>query len=276
MVIAILPSNNQVETPIDHREKDLQIKKTKMTYSIADESFNIFSQRAKLDLNSPTSLHFHGGVDVVFEKMTLNPSSLIIDQKDKSMLIHHLKIEGASDIFFKEAQVSPKHNWTIVENLCLEAPYPFISFTHLNKLHSDVIKTQLKSLQLIQERNKKAKQQKNTQRQEKGGYGKPLNTTQHQKVSTQKFTLESDHVESPLGRLNLRLKLKGVKFQVDGQTIQSNFAKFQSSQSVLTFYGKVVLNAPSRVITGDYASLNLGNGKLDINQISTSFPLSGK
>jgi lipopolysaccharide export system protein LptA len=271
MIWLLLHESHRKPVIETNADSQLEVSHASMNYHLGKDKFRITGQKAFLNPENTKVLYFQQGVKIAFEKTTLKPDKLSIDSQNEIMEISDLKLEGKGDVFFHHAKISPDHRLTTASNLILIAPYPLVSLDTITKLESDSIKTKLQSLKLLQERNKKAKKSSS----QSGLFQEtpPLTKKQQPTESTNNFQLKTKHLESPLGRFNLRLKMEHVNFSVAQQSIESDHAKFQSSQTVLTFYGNVVLKAHGQTTKADYATLDLSSGKLDLDQNSMLFPV---
>lgn len=263
------------ETSSDPKlNSNLEVNNASMDYLFGEQLVHIQSQKAHLDPMDSKQLNFHHGVEIMFDKTTLKPDALSIDSKNEVMNIKKLRLEGEGNVLFHQAEIAPGHHLSTATNMILIAPYPLSAMGTIEKLESEIIKTKLQSLELLQERNKKAKQassgsglfQDQPQKDEKEQTTKVF-------TSKQTFKLKTKHIESPLGRFKVRLKMEGVDFFVGEQSLHSNFAKFQSGQTLLTFYDHVVLKANGKETQADYATLDLSTGQLELDQTSLSFPV---
>lgn len=273
LALIAMATTHQTSRELESSSK-LEVSKASMNYLFGEETVRIQGQKAYLDPANSKQLNFDHGVEIVFDKTTLRPESLSIDSNSEMMKIKKLRLEGAGDILFHQAEIAPDHHLTTASNMTLIAPYPLGALDSIEKLESENIKTKLQSLKLLQERNKKAKQVSSGSGMFQDSPSKKKKETSPEVPSKkQSFKLSSRHIESPLGRFKVRLKMEEVHFFVGEQSIHSNFAKFQSGQTILTFYDNVILKTKEEEVQADYATLDLSTGKLELDQTSLSFPV---
>ncbi len=267
LLCIIIFKSSKIEVTQPKIESDkIIIYQSDMNYSMSSsQKVHIKSNYAEFTTQLNSSLIFKNGVTLNIDDVIIKPHNLILNRQDKSFLAQNINLLGKTDLKIENAHISTKNKITTASNLNMVGPYPYKNNHSIKSLSSTHLKTNLNSLKQIQNRNKQLNKTDSV-------ISKVMkqDDAHHPKET---FSLISELIETPMGRLNIRIKLHKVIFSVGQQSISSNFAKYQSDRQQLVFYDEVVLHTEAEDQQTDYASLNLKTGVLIFNDLPQPFPI---